>query len=68
MWQAVKHGGRKEYDAVQSVIAKPKTPQIGIAAMRALGATDDEALRGAFPPPLPFDFGRFGNEAHVVDV
>lgn len=41
----MKHGGRAEFDAVKGIIAKPATPQMGIAAMRAMGATDDAALR-----------------------
>ncbi|GJE97967.1 M1 family metallopeptidase [Phanerochaete sordida] len=41
---AVTKGGRKEYDAVTSIVAKPKTPQMGIAGMRAMGASHDKAL------------------------
>ncbi|GBE82604.1 Aminopeptidase 1 [Sparassis crispa] len=41
---AVKYGGEKEWDAVKQIIAKPKTPTSGIAAIRALGATQDFAL------------------------
>ena len=38
-------GGRKEYDAVKAIVVKPKTPQMGIAAMRAMGAPTDRALQ-----------------------
>lgn len=43
--QAVEGGGRKEYDAVKAIAVKPQTPQMGIAAMRAMGAPTDRALR-----------------------
>lgn len=46
--QAIKVGGRKEYDAIKTITAKPKTPQMGIAGMRAMGASKDKALQGAF--------------------
>ncbi|KIP07998.1 hypothetical protein PHLGIDRAFT_105051 [Phlebiopsis gigantea 11061_1 CR5-6] len=44
-WTAVEGGGRKEYDTVKAIAVKPKTPQMGIAAMRAMGAPTDRALR-----------------------
>ncbi|KAN0060302.1 Aminopeptidase 2 mitochondrial [Thecaphora frezii] len=42
--QAVKHGGAKEYETVLSVYRKPETPTHKIAAMLALGTSQDEAL------------------------
>ncbi|EKM55868.1 uncharacterized protein PHACADRAFT_256779 [Phanerochaete carnosa HHB-10118-sp] len=44
-WTAVRYGGRKEYDAVEAVASKPPTPQMGNAAMRALGASTDRSLQ-----------------------
>jgi len=44
-WTAVRYGGRKEYDAVEAIAAKPQTPQMGNAAMTALGASADKALQ-----------------------
>lgn len=41
----MKHGGHKEYEAVKALIAKPKTPQIALAAMQSLGATEEKALQ-----------------------
>lgn len=41
---AVRHGGKEEYDAVVAVYDKPKTPTTRIAAMIAMGATQDEVL------------------------
>ncbi|KAF5386636.1 hypothetical protein D9615_001831 [Tricholomella constricta] len=41
---AVRHGGRAEYDAAVQVHDKPKTPTARIAAMQAMGATEDPEL------------------------
>ncbi|GLB35338.1 putative aminopeptidase [Lyophyllum shimeji] len=41
---AVKHGGRAEYDAVVRVHDKPWTPTARIAAIQAMGATEDPEL------------------------
>jgi aminopeptidase 2 len=37
----VKYGGRAEYDAMKKILEKPKTPTLGMAAMRAMGANPD---------------------------
>ncbi|GJE97965.1 ERAP1-like C-terminal domain-containing protein [Phanerochaete sordida] len=42
---AVRYGGRKEWEAVKAIIAKAQTPQIGNAAMFALGTTHDKELQ-----------------------
>lgn len=42
---AVKYGGRKEYDAMKGIALKPVTPQSGVAAMQAMGATLDHGAR-----------------------
>ncbi|KAG5639615.1 hypothetical protein H0H81_010817 [Sphagnurus paluster] len=42
---AVRHGGRAEYDAAVQVHDKPKTPTARIAAMQAMGATEDPELQ-----------------------
>lgn len=42
--QAVKYGGREEWEAVRDIAAKPKNPASGIAAMRAMGASRDSQL------------------------
>lgn len=44
--QAIKKGGRKEYESVKAITSKPKTPQMGIAGMRAMGASQDKTLQG----------------------
>ncbi|THV05631.1 hypothetical protein K435DRAFT_849875 [Dendrothele bispora CBS 962.96] len=41
---AVKHGGCDEYNAVKAVFEKPPTPTARIAAMIALGQTQDDEL------------------------
>ncbi|TCD62082.1 Aminopeptidase 2 mitochondrial, partial [Steccherinum ochraceum] len=41
---AVKYGGRAEFEAMKAVVAKPNTVSLGISALQALGATQDEAL------------------------
>ncbi|KAF7338457.1 Aminopeptidase [Mycena venus] len=41
---AVKYGGRAEYEAVVNIQEKPKTPTARLAAIRAMGATRDQAL------------------------
>ncbi|KAH9483761.1 Aminopeptidase 2, mitochondrial [Psilocybe cubensis] len=41
---AVEHGGRAEYDAMVKIYDKPKTPSEKIAAIRAMGVTQNEAL------------------------
>lgn len=40
--QAVKLGGREEYDAVHKILDKPKTPTAASAAMMAVGATENQ--------------------------
>lgn len=42
--QAVKLGGKEEYDAVYKILDKPKTPTAANAAMKAVGATQDVDL------------------------
>ena len=42
--QAVKHGGRAEYDAVTSAVTASKTPTIQVAAMCAMGAAQDTSF------------------------
>ncbi|KAH8814520.1 leucyl aminopeptidase [Flagelloscypha sp. PMI_526] len=42
--QAVKLGGKDEYDAVFNVLANPKTPTAASAAMKAIGSAQDEKL------------------------
>ncbi|ETW82731.1 Metallo peptidase M1 [Heterobasidion irregulare TC 32-1] len=44
---AVKYGGREEYDAVVKFHDEAKTPSMRIAAMYAMGATQDAALQDA---------------------
>ncbi|KDQ59543.1 hypothetical protein JAAARDRAFT_33120 [Jaapia argillacea MUCL 33604] len=41
---AVKHGGKEEYDVMKAIHEKPTTPQVGIAAMLAMGSSRDLAL------------------------
>ncbi|TFK42895.1 peptidase family M1-domain-containing protein [Crucibulum laeve] len=41
---AARHGGRAEYDAVIKIHDKPKTPTARIAAIQAMGATEDPQL------------------------
>jgi aminopeptidase 2 len=41
---AVRTGGRREFDAIKQIHAKPRNPAQGIAAMRSLGASEDPAL------------------------
>ncbi|KAJ7694164.1 leucyl aminopeptidase [Mycena rosella] len=41
---AVKYGGPAEYAAIQKIQEKPKTPTARIAAIYALGTTEDSAL------------------------
>jgi len=41
---AVRHGGRKEYEAAQKVHDQPKTPTARISAISAMGATEDPEL------------------------
>ncbi|VDB93806.1 unnamed protein product [Peniophora sp. CBMAI 1063] len=42
--QAIKHGGKDEYDAVLEIYEAGRGPGGHIAAIRALGATEDSAL------------------------
>jgi len=41
---AVRHGSRAEYEAVKLIVENPKTPTSRIAAMKAMGATEDPIL------------------------
>ncbi|TRM61760.1 peptidase family M1-domain-containing protein [Schizophyllum amplum] len=42
--QAVKNGGRAEFDKMKQVVQKPKTPTYGIAAMQAMCSSRDPKL------------------------
>ena len=41
--QGVREGGRAEWEAVKNIANKAKTPRQGLAAMRAMGASEDLA-------------------------
>ncbi|KAG5645001.1 hypothetical protein DXG03_007278 [Asterophora parasitica] len=58
---AVRHGGRAEYDAAIRLHDKPKTPTERIAAILALGATEDPEL-------LKETFQFIGTNARDQDV
>ncbi|KIP12371.1 hypothetical protein PHLGIDRAFT_32955 [Phlebiopsis gigantea 11061_1 CR5-6] len=42
---AVKYGGRAEFDFMESSVTRPKNPQVQLAAIYAMTATDDLELR-----------------------
>jgi len=58
---AVKYGGRDEYEAMKKIHDKPKTPSEKISAIRALSASQDEAL-------LKETFEFIGTNARDQDV
>ena len=43
-YQAVREGGRPEWEAISRIAAKPKNPFQGVSAMRAMGASKDLKL------------------------
>lgn len=51
MVQGVRNGGKNAYDKVVAIVQKPKNPSVGIAAMRAMGASTDLALAGMLYRP-----------------